>query len=171
MSGMKVINFIVFTILFSVFSSGQNNINNSDSVLVQDSLSYMVYGDKINLKNTYTAVEINKKYKVLKEGDSLATKFRATVRSVCKAKGCWMKLELDKGEEVMVRFKDYAFFVPKNIEGKEVIVAGKAFVKTTSIEEQKHYALDAGKSKIEIAKITKPKKELAFVAEGVLLKK
>ena len=50
------------------------------------------------------------------------------------------------------------------------IVAGKAFVTVTSVEELRHYAEDAGKSVAEIAKITSVKKEFAFEASGVLLK-
>lgn len=82
-----------------------------------------------------------------------------------------MKLPLDNTTETMVRFKDYGFFMPLDSKGKEVIVEGKAFVKETSVDELKHYAEDAGKSKEEIAKITESKVEYAFLANGVLMKK
>ena len=62
------------------------------------------------------------------------------------------------------------FFMPLDAKGKDVIVAGKAFVTVTSVEELRHYAEDAGKSVAEIAKITSVKKEFAFEASGVLLK-
>ena len=71
----------------------------------------------------------------------------------------------------MVRFKDYGFFMPLDAAGKEVIVAGKAFVKEVSVADLKHYAEDAGKSSEEIATITEPAMEFAFEANGVLLKK
>jgi len=77
---------------------------------------------------------------------------------------------LDIGaNEAMVKFKDYGFFMPKNITDKEVIVNGKAFVSEVSIEEQRHYAEDAGKSEDEIAKIIEVKKTLSLEADGVLL--
>jgi hypothetical protein len=76
---------------------------------------------------------------------------------------------LGEEKEVMVKFKDYGFFVPTDATG-EVIVNGKAFVKETSVDELQHYAEDAGKSPEEIAKITEPKKTLSFLADGVLLK-
>ena len=77
---------------------------------------------------------------------------------------------LDIGaNEAMVKFKDYGFFMPKNIADKEVIVNGKAFVSEVSIEEQRHYAEDAGKSEDEIAKIIEVKKTLSLEADGVLL--
>jgi hypothetical protein len=74
-------------------------------------------------------------------------------------------------ETIMVRFKDYGFFMPLDAAGKEVIVAGKAFVKEVSVADLKHYAEDAGKSSDEIANITEPAMEFAFEANGVLLKK
>jgi len=69
-----------------------------------------------------------------------------------------------------VKFKDYAFFMPKNIAGKEVIVNGKAFVNEVPVEEQRHYAEDAGQTAEEVAKITEPKKTFSFEADGVLLR-
>lgn len=91
------------------------------------------------------------------------------VVSVCQEKGCWMKVENANGETMMVKFKDYGFFMPKDIVGKEVVLDGDASVKETSVKQLKHYAGDAGKSKEEISKITTPKKELIFTAKGVLV--
>ena len=96
-------------------------------------------------------------------------KLTGKVVEVCQEKGCWMKLEKANGERLMVKFKDYGFFMPKNIVGKEVVLDGEATVKEVSVKQQKHYAQDAGKSKEEIEKIKEPKKELQFVAKGVLV--
>jgi hypothetical protein len=51
------------------------------------------------------------------------------------------------------------------------VFEGEAKVKTTSVAELRHYAEDAKKSKTEIMKITEPKRELTFVADGVIVKK
>jgi hypothetical protein len=91
------------------------------------------------------------------------------VVSVCQEKGCWMKLERSGGEPIMVKFKDYGFFMPKDIVGKEVVLNGEATVKETSVKQLKHYAKDAGKTEEEIKKIKQAKKELIFVAKGVLV--
>lgn len=96
-------------------------------------------------------------------------KVSGKVAEVCQEKGCWMKIEKANGEKVMVRFKDYGFFMPKNIVGKEVVLEGETVEKEVSVKQQQHYAKDAGKSEDEIKKITKPKKELQFVAKGVLV--
>jgi hypothetical protein len=107
----------------------------------------------------------------MKVGDTIDVKFASSIKEVCSKKGCWMKLPLNETTQTMVRFKEYGFFMPLDAKGKEVIVAGKAFVQVTSVKELQHYAEDAGKSKEEIAKITLPKKEFAFEANGVLMKK
>jgi hypothetical protein len=80
-----------------------------------------------------------------------------------------MKVEKSNGEKLMVKFKDYGFFMPENIVGKEVVLDGEATMKEVSVKQQRHYATDAGKSKDEIEKIKEPKKELQFVAKGVLV--
>jgi hypothetical protein len=96
-------------------------------------------------------------------------KITGKIVEVCQEKGCWMKVQKQNGETLMVKFKDYGFFMPKDIVGKEVVLDGEATVKEVSVKQQKHYAEDAGKSKEEIAKIKSPKKELQFVAKGVLV--
>lgn len=96
-------------------------------------------------------------------------KITGKVVEVCLEKGCWMKIERANGEKMMVKFKDYAFFMPKDIVGKEVVLDGEATVKEVSVKQQKHYAEDAGKSREEIEKIKEPKKELQFLAKGVLV--
>jgi Domain of unknown function (DUF4920) len=97
-------------------------------------------------------------------------KVSGTVEAVCKAKGCWMNISSDKGAPSMfVKFKDYAFFMPKDIAGKKVVMVGNAFKETTTVEELRHFAEDEGKSKEDIAKITKPKEDIKFMATGVLV--
>ncbi len=101
--------------------------------------------------------------------DTVETTFVATVNEVCQAKGCWMTLhDAQAGDvEIMVRFKDYGFFVPKDIGGRQVIVEGKAFKSVTPVEELRHYAEDAGKSAEEIQKITEPENTYSVEATGV----
>ena len=81
-----------------------------------------------------------------------------------------MKVNLGE-KESMVRFKDYGFFVPKDISGQQAIIEGIAFIEEVSVNALKHYAEDDGKSAKEIAMITKSKKTLSIVSTGVLLPK
>ena len=83
----------------------------------------------------------------LNSQDSLNAVVKAKVSEVCQAKGCWMNLVDNQGatdEQLFVKFKDYAFFVPKDISGKEVLIEGVAYKEVTSVDELKHYAEDAG---------------------------
>ncbi|MCL5245387.1 DUF4920 domain-containing protein [Cellulophaga sp. 20_2_10] len=128
------------------------------------------FGEKITPDNAKVTKEIAAVYHNLAVADTVATKFTGKVLDVCQSKGCWMKLDLGDGEEAMVKFKDYGFFMPKDIAGKEVVVNGKAFVEQMSVDEQQHYAEDGGATKEEIAQITAPKKTYRFEADGVLLK-
>ena len=104
----------------------------------------------------------------MKIGDTINAKMTGKINEVCSTKGCWMRLDLE-GEEVMVRFKDYGFFMPLNATG-EVVINGKAFIDEISVNDLRHFAEDAGKSKEEIEAITKPETTYSFLADGVLLK-
>lgn len=110
----------------------------------------------------------------LATADSVNVVMRAKVSGVCQTKGCWMNLVDPTGttaDEMFVQFHDYGFFMPKDIEGREVIVEGKAYKEETTVEELKHYAEDEGKSPEEIAAITEPVTEKKFMATGVVLVK
>lgn len=125
------------------------------------------FGKNIDDKNAIVATNLIKE---LGDKESAIVKVEGEVVDVCQMKGCWMTIKLDNGETMRVKFKDYAFFVPKNIQGRTVVFEGEAKIKTTPVAELRHYAYDAGKSKEEIEKIKEPKKELTFLADGVLLK-
>ena len=102
--------------------------------------------------------------------DSIPAKLVGTVTGVCQAKGCWMTMQTAGGQPMRIRFKDYGFFVPKDISGKTAVVQGYVLRATVPVAEQRHYAQDAGQSPQEIAAITQPLPQYSFVAEGVLVK-
>lgn len=144
-----------------------------NDVLVAQEFSdkYIFVGSTFKAENILSAEQMEEKYKGLKAGDTISISFQAEVYSVCKKKGCWMELSLDNSEPVMVKFRDYAFFVPKDIDGKEVIVNGKAYIEIMSVEEQQHFAQDAGAKQEEIEATVKPKNTFSFIADGVKIKK
>ncbi len=125
------------------------------------------YGEKINETG---AVAVSQLPTLMKGKEKLETKLTGKIESVCQKKGCWMQLDLGNGQKMRVKFKDYAFFVPKNAAGKTVVIEGVASKETIDVPTLKHYAEDAGKSKEEIAKITQPKEEINFEAKGVIIK-
>lgn len=101
--------------------------------------------------------------------DTLQVTLQGEVKKVCQAKGCWMTITVSNDEEMMVKFKDYGFFMPKDISGREVVMHGMAYYQITPVDELRHYAEDEGKSAEEVAEITEPKRELHFLADGVKL--
>lgn len=105
-----------------------------------------------------------------KEKGLSGVKVKGEVTAVCQAKGCWMRMKSEAGKpDMFIKFKDYAFFMPKDLAGQKVAMLGDMYIETTSIEQLKHFAEDAGKSAEEIAKITKPKQEYKFMARGVVI--
>lgn len=148
--------FIVTCLFASLISFAQDPANASKGV---------TYGAGISSGGAIAVNEIEKNIK----NNKFEGKVTGKVVEVCQEKGCWMKIDRGNGEKLMVKFKDYGFFMPKNIVDKEVVLDGEATVNEVSVKQQRHYAEDAGKSKEEILKIKEPKKELQFIAKGVLV--
>jgi hypothetical protein len=125
------------------------------------------YGEKIDSEGI---VDYSIAKAEVTESGIANTKIEGEILSTCAKKGCWM--ELKAGDDtLMVRFKDYGFFVPKEgAEGKTAIINGEAFFDTLSVELLQHYAEDAGKSSEEILSITEPEYVVAFTADGVIIK-
>lgn len=115
-----------------------------------------------------SAISINDLHTQMND-KAFSGKITGTVTEVCQEKGCWMKIQRENNTPMMVKFKDYGFFMPKNIVGKQVVLEGVATIKEISIDQLRHYAEDAGKSKKEIKKIKKPQKDILFTANGVLV--
>lgn len=170
MKNIYVFSFLTVITLFSCKNDGKTE--NVDQLQDEDQeIVYNSYGDDIKADNYLSSSEMEERFENLEAGDTVEVNFRTTVNEVCKNKGCWMKVDLPEEEDVMVKFKDYGFFVPKDIEDKEVIMKGKAYITEVSVEEQQHYAEDKGDSPEEIAAINQPRRTLSFLADGVLIKK
>ena len=155
---MKTKLYILTSILFSIslLLNGQSNKN------------FDTYGQSFDIAG------INN-YKVEKESllnnPQDDTKLEGQILSTCPMKGCWMKMSVER-DTILVRFKDYGFFVPKSgAEGKSAIINGKLSVDTLSVAQLRHYAEDAGKSKDEVSKIVKPEITISFLADGVVIDK
>jgi hypothetical protein len=128
---------------------------------------YMSFGDQINGDSISSIAEVVTELEAM---DTVYTKMEMPITEVCQKKGCWMNVDLAEDRSMMVRFKDYGFFVPADASGKTVIAEGFAYNTVTSVDDLKHYAGDAGKSQEEIDAITEPETAIAFEASGVLIK-
>ena len=169
---MKLFKVLVGVLIISLVSCKNDKQKITVEVIDKQEVSYISFGDKISDSDVISKNEMAKKFENLKPGDTIDVKFSTSINEVCKKKGCWMNVDLgDESQDALVKFKDYGFFMPLNSDNREVIVQGKAFVETTSVEELRHLAKDGGKSKEEIEKITEPKHSLSLVSDGVLMKK
>jgi hypothetical protein len=126
------------------------------------------FGEKIDEQGAITVKELETK--LAQSNAPVEAKVTGKVKEVCKNEGCWLTMDMGNEKELMVRMKDHEFFVPKDIDGKTVVVEGEAYMDTTSVEDLKHYAEDAGKSKEEIDAIIQPEVEPVFEAVGVIVK-
>lgn len=144
-------------------SSGQGEAEKNTQ---SDQKAKVHFGEKITAEG---ALSVEDMIDEMGDQKRLSAKVKGKVTAVCQKKGCWMKIQRTGGENMRVTFKDYSFFVPKDIAGKEVVFKGKAYYDTVDVETLRHFARDAGKSEEEVAAITEPEHQLAFKAEGVRL--
>lgn len=98
-------------------------------------------------------------------------KVTGTVGEVCQNKGCWLTLNDAEHAPVRVTFRDYGFFVPKDLAGRQVVLAGTLQQTTVDVETLRHYAKDEGQSEKEVAALTAPRVEVSLIADGVLVRK
>jgi hypothetical protein len=105
------------------------------------------------------------------KGGRLEYTFEAPLVEICQAAGCWVSVDKGNGETFRVRFKDHFTIPVKTKPGTKAYFHGYAYWDEISVEMQKHFAEDAGRSKEEIEKITTPKKEICFEADGIVLVK
>jgi len=89
------------------------------------------------------------------------------VDEVCQTKGCWMTFT-DQDQSMRVKFKDYAFFMPKDCSGRQAIVDGVFTIEITPVAEARHYLEDAGRAD-EAAMLTTDVETLNFMASSVLI--
>ena len=123
--------------------------------------------------NEFSILELknysDNKDKFIADKDNLV-KIEGEILSTCPMKGCWMKIKAEE-DTILVRFKDYGFFVPTDgVIGDKTIINGKLSVDTLSVALLRHYAEDAGKPSEEINKIKDPEVSMTFLAEGVMIK-
>lgn len=129
----------------------------------ENSRSFKFYGENFDTKN---ASGIGAVEGLLEDQDSLSTvTFKGEVTAVCQKKGCWMKLKSPNGNSVRVTFKDYGFFVPKDLAGTEVIVTGNASAALLAPDMAQHYAEDEGRAFDPEADL----REISIVASGVAI--
>ncbi len=125
------------------------------------------HGENINSEGAISGEEFLKEFE---SKDSMEVKITAGIEEVCAKKGCWMSLDISDEYSMLVRFKDYGFFVPKDAAGKTATIDGIARIDTISVAELRHYLEDADASQEEIDAVTEPEISYTFEATGVIIK-
>lgn len=129
---------------------------------------FELYGEDFEVGSAYEMDVIAAKFEKMNVTDTINVTLKGKVNSVCQKKGCWMRVDMGNEQEVFVKFKDYGFFVPMDMEeGTEIYMTGIAYKEMTSVEDLKHLAEDAGKPQAEIDAITEPEEVYSFLSSGV----
>ena len=158
---------LIIILAISLFSCKQK-VQPAQSPVQVGSTVYEGYGAALDAQSVLPINDLALSFSTMKKTDTLFTKVQGTIKDVCTKKGCWMTLDLGDEKDLMVRFKDYGFFMPLDAKG-DVIINGFATISETSVEDLKHYAEDAGASELEIEAIVAPELTYSFEADGVLL--
>ena len=154
---------ILFSLTILLAIACTNNQKTEGTVAIQK------FGDdNITEEDAITGDEL---MAILETEDSAQVKVITTISDVCQKKGCWMEVDLDEKNQMLVRFLDYGFFMPLDAAGTTAIIEGIAKVDTLSVAWIKHQLEDAEASQEEIDAITEP--EISYSIEeatGVILK-
>ena len=163
---MRKLTFLPVLFAFAACQSGPN----SPRMIHVDLTTCDQFGAGVNAGDGVVVSEIiadPKRY----EGQTL--RFAGPAQSICQTKGCWMRVGGDDrmgGQNVFIKFKDYAFFMPKDGSGRTALVEGKVKIEEIPVDRIKHYLEDAGKTD-EAAKVTQPQIQVTCEASGVALVK
>ena len=148
---MKNLFFILITVIFSSCSTKE----------------FQFFGMEIEDKVTHSYADV---FELAQNGPVENVILDGFITQTCAKKGCWMDVKMLEGDTMMVRFKDYGFFVPKKgVEDLRTVMRGTAKMDTISVDLLRHYAEDAGDTEDEIMQITEPRFVLEFIADGVLI--
>lgn len=161
-------SFLIILCCAVIFFSCNSENNQQSAAIDKTAIEYdTLVGESFKPENIITVNDIEQK---LQGNNNVELVISGKIESCCQKKGCWMRMERENGEPMMVTFKDYGFFVPLESAGKTAIMKGIAYYDTISVEMLKHYAEDAGKSQAEIDAIIEPELAISFEASGVMLK-
>lgn len=158
----KTIIYAFTAMLMGGCDHSHNQTTNAESAPTQE-----IYGQKFDL--TGASIPVSALATNLEGKDTLFTVIDGVIDQTCPNAGCWLNLRKDDGSVLKIT-TDHVFFVPlEGCEGLKAKAAGKAYYEEISVEDQKHYAMEEGKSEEEVAAIVEPKKILAFTATGVMI--
>ena len=108
--------FLVIVVL-SIISCNNDGIKEIEQSIVEsdESSDETYYGNKISSDSISEYINVIQE---VAEIGRTSAKLEGTIIETCAKKGCWMRV-VSEADTLMVRFKDYGFFVPKEgVEGR-----------------------------------------------------
>ena len=122
---------VLATVLFAFSAKAQHNKEVQPATLQAVAVSGTLYGTAFDETNSMTVDEVVNRV-LNKELNQIAV--RGKINEVCQAEGCWMRVDRTGGHPMLVKFKDHAFTIPKNLAGKDVVFFGRAYQITVSVK-------------------------------------
>ncbi len=162
----SILAIIITGLLFACNSGTVNEKQTSEATEETGKDKNGYFGEQISADNLVSGEQL---VDMLGKQDSVWVSLQSKIVTNCQTSGCWMDLDVGNGEVVKVTFKDYAFFIPLESEGKIATVEGFAKKEMIPVDMLKHYAEDEGKSQEEIDTITEPEFAYTFEAIGVII--
>lgn len=168
---LKSFKFKAMKLSIWLFASLFLFVSCNDTKVEEHESPYEIFGENFNSDGELMKpLELSRVLDEMDDNDTLDVVFTTTIDAVCQKKGCWMDVEIGNDETVRVTFLDYGFFVPLNASGSEAIIKGKAFWKSETAAEKRHYAEDAGVAYEEHEDVEEEYSP-HIIATGVLIKK
>lgn len=147
---------IVFSCLFSsIFAL----------VSCHHEIPVQVFGEVVDSTQAIKSTDLQKKMRGL---SAINLTISGKVEDVCKAEGCWMKLDLGEEKHLLIRMKNRSFFVDDVVQGKYAFVKGTVHYDTISVENLKKHAKEDGESDSVVSALTVPEIKLVMEASGVM---
>jgi len=78
------------------------------------------FGGKVTLEKTTSLADV---YANPEKFEGKEIRIDGEITQVCQHKGCWIKMT-EGNKDLIVRFKDYGFFVPKDAAASKVTIQG-----------------------------------------------
>jgi hypothetical protein len=155
-----------FILLLAFSSSCQQTPQKVVPARQSDQSSTGSFGKEIPSEKAIAAADL---ISVFAASDTVETIISGNITASCKHTGCWMDLDMGKGETVHVTFLNESFTIPLDAAGKNAVAQGIAIRELIPVETLQNYAREEGKSEEEVAAITEPVYAYEFIAKGVLI--
>jgi hypothetical protein len=156
---------IVALTIFSCLAIGCRSDSAAGTAAVDETHNWRTFGAPISQIEPVAAAC------VIEDPDRFVGKsvvIEGAPEQVCKNKGCWALFTSGK-QQMRVKFKDYAFFIPTDSAGRTMRMEGILDIRVISEADARHFLEDAG-DKEGAKRLNGDQRELTFVATGVRIR-